>query len=76
MIVVQAKNSRLGMYLMGQVLFSARLIERFQPRSVHAVALVRHEDSVMRQLLEAFPNTEVAVCPPGVFMSNGAELSG
>jgi hypothetical protein len=69
-IVVQAKNSRLGMYLMGQVVFSARLIQRFQPRSVLSVALVRRDDSVMRGLLEAFPDTQVVVCPPEVFVPN------
>jgi hypothetical protein len=66
-IVVQVKANRLGMYLMGQVVFSARLIERFRPRSVLSVALVRHDDSVMRELLEALPGMQVVVCPPQVF---------
>jgi hypothetical protein len=66
-IVVQAKNSRLGMKLMGQVVFSARLIERFRPRSILSVALVRHQDSVMRELLEAIPNTQIVICPEAVF---------
>jgi hypothetical protein len=66
-IVVQAKALRLGMYLMGQVLFSARLIERFQPRSVLSVALVRYDDSVMRELLEAYPGMKVEICPAEVF---------
>src|SRR6188474_3238409 len=35
-VVVQAKAKRLGMYLMGQALFSAQLIKRFRPRSVEA----------------------------------------
>jgi hypothetical protein len=65
-IVVQAKNSRLGMYLMGQVVFSAKLIERFHPKSVLSVALVRQDDSVMRELLEAIPGTQVVVCPSDV----------
>jgi hypothetical protein len=67
-IVIQAKARRLGMYLMGQVLFSARLIEqRFQPRSVLSVALVRYDDSVMRGLLEAHSGMEVVICPAEVF---------
>ena len=33
-IVVQAKASRLGMYLMGQAYFSAELIKRFRPASI------------------------------------------
>jgi hypothetical protein len=68
-IVVQAKALRLGMYLMGQAVFSARLVERrFQPRSVLSVALVRYDDSVMRELLEAIPGMQVVVCPPEVFL--------
>ena len=66
-VVVQVKANRLGMYLMGQVVFSARLVERFRPRSVLSVALVRYDDSVMRELLEAIPGMQVVVCPPEVF---------
>lgn len=66
-IVVQVKAKRLGMSLMGQVVFSARLVERFRPRSVLSVALVRYDDSVMRELLEAIPGMQVVICPPEVF---------
>jgi hypothetical protein len=66
LIVVQAKNARLGMYLMGQVVFSVKLLERFEPRSVTSVALVREDDLVMRSLLEAIPGMNVIVCPPEV----------
>src|SRR5947209_7098698 len=45
-IIVQVKAARLGMYLMGQVVFSAQLVERFRPRSILSVALVRYDDSV------------------------------
>ena len=62
-IVVQTKAERLGMYLMGQTFFSAKLMERFNPRSVTSVALVKQDDSVLRPLLEAFPNMKVVVCP-------------
>ena len=44
--VVQAKASRLGMYLMGQVVFSAELIRRFGPRSIRSIALCTQDDSV------------------------------
>lgn len=33
-IVVQAKRGRLGMYLMGQALFSAELMKKFKPSSI------------------------------------------
>ncbi len=69
-IVVQAKARRLGMYLMGQVVFSARLLERLGARSVLSVALVRYDDSVMRELLEAIPDMKVVICPPEVFTAN------
>jgi hypothetical protein len=60
-IVVQAKASRLGMYLMGQALFSAELIRRFRPASVRSVALCTADDAVLRPLLEPYPHVEVVV---------------
>lgn len=60
-IVVQAKASRLGMYLMGQALFSAELVKRFKPASVRSVALCREDDSALRPLLAPFPHVEVVV---------------
>ena len=66
-VVIQAKNSRLGMYLMGQTLFSAQLIRRFfNPRSVQAVALCSKSDAVLAPMLEANEGCKVAVCPPEV----------
>ena len=61
-VVVQTKASRLGMYLMGQALFSAKLLERFKPRSITAVALCRVSDSVLAPLFEALPNMKVITC--------------
>lgn len=60
-IVVQAKASRLGMYLMGQTLFSAQLVEQFKPASVKSVALCNRDDSVLRPLLERYPGMQVVV---------------
>lgn len=62
-IVVQAKAAPLGMYLMGQALFSAQLMEKFKPRSVESVALVFKDDSVLRPLFENYPGMRVVVCP-------------
>ena len=60
-IVVQAKANRLGMYLMGQALFSAELVRRFNPRSVRSVALCYSGDSILQPLLQPFPHVEVVV---------------
>jgi hypothetical protein len=64
-IVVQTKASRLGMYLMGQTLFSAELLKRYHsPASVEAVALCSRDDEVLRPLLEAHSGCHVVVMPP------------
>ncbi len=66
-IVIQTKNSRLGMYLMGQTLFSTQLIQQFfKPRSVQAVALCSKSDAVLQPMLEANADCKVVVCPPEV----------
>lgn len=62
-VVVQAKARRLGMYLLGQALFSPQLIRRFGPRSVQSVALCRQDDAVLRPLFEEHPGMKVVVCP-------------
>lgn len=61
-IIVQAKDARLGMYLMGQVVFSAELVKRFfKPKSLRSIALCKRDDSVLRPLLAPFPEVEVVV---------------
>lgn len=60
-IAIQTKASRLGMYLMGQCLFSLRLLEKKSPNSVRSVAICTKDDAVMRPLLESFPGCEVVV---------------
>lgn len=66
-IVVQTKNYRLGMYLMGQTLFSKELVRRYlKPRSIRSVALCAKTDQIMQPLLEAHTGCEVVVCPPEV----------
>ena len=55
LVVVQTKAYRLGMYLMGQALFSRMLIEdRFAPRSVRTVALCLLDDAVLHPIAERF----------------------
>jgi hypothetical protein len=65
-IAIQTKNSRLGMYLMGQTLFTAQLLEAFSPRSIESVALCAKDDTRLRPMLEAHAGCKVVVCPPEV----------
>ena len=60
-IVVQTKASRLGMYLMGQAVFSAELVRKFEPASIRSVALCTANDSVLAPLLEDYSEVEVVV---------------
>ena len=63
LIAVQAKDRRLGMYLMGQALFTRDLLQRFTPRSIKSIALCRKDDDVLRPLLEGHSGLEVVVMP-------------
>jgi hypothetical protein len=60
-IVIQAKSSRLGMSVMGQAVFSAELVRRFNPASIRSVLLCTQDDSVLRPLLAHYPHVEVVV---------------
>jgi hypothetical protein len=52
-IVVQTKDMRLGMYLMGQAFFSAKLMEAFGPASIRTVAVCTRYDEIMETLARA-----------------------
>jgi len=65
-VVIQSKNKRLGMYLMGQVVFSRELILAKGAKSVLSVAVCRIDDKVMRPLLLAHKGIEIHICPPEV----------
>ncbi|MEO5753171.1 MAG: hypothetical protein ABIR38_00500 [Chthoniobacterales bacterium] len=67
-IVVQAKDSRLGMYVMGQAFFSAKLMEAFNPRSIESIALVAHDDSVLGPIFRSLDRMRVVVCPEEVMI--------
>jgi hypothetical protein len=60
-IIVQAKDNRLGMYLMGQAVFSVELMRRFNPKSIRSIALCTKDCSVLRPLLDKYPEVEVVV---------------
>jgi len=63
-IVIQCKAHRLGMYLMGQALFSRDLVLKcHKPRSVRSIALCNADDSLLRPLLESHEGLEVVVQP-------------
>jgi len=61
-IMVQTKVGRLGMYLLGQALFSARLMERFRPVSIRSVAICTKGDAVLEPLAKEY-GIEVVIYP-------------
>ena len=61
-IVVQTKAKRLGMYLLGQAVFSAELIKRHNPKSVRTVAICTEGDSVLEPLARDY-GVEIVVYP-------------
>ena len=66
-ILIQTKASRLGMYLMGQTLFSADLLRRrFATAAIESVALCLQDDDILRPLLEAHVGCRVVVAPASV----------
>jgi hypothetical protein len=60
-VAVQAKARRLGMYLMGQTLFSRDLVLRQGARSVESVALCTADDDLLRPMLEEYDGCRVVV---------------
>lgn len=60
-ILVQAKYSRLGMYLMGQAVFSVELMRRFKPASIHSIALCTQDDAILHSFLKPYREVEVVV---------------
>jgi hypothetical protein len=72
-VLVQTKASRLGMYLMGQTVFSAELLRRRCPAAaIESVALCMRDDEVLRPLLEAHTGCRVVVAPRSAFLSDAA----
>jgi len=58
-IVVQTKCERMGMYLMGQALFSGRLVKSQGAKSVRSILLCLQTDSALLPLLKEFSEVEV-----------------
>ena len=62
-VIIQTKAPyTLGMYLLGQALFSRHLMEPFQPKSIKSVAICTRGDDVMGDLAERY-GIEVKVYP-------------
>jgi hypothetical protein len=60
-LIIQVKRGRLGMNLMGQTFYSAKLIKRFGPRSVRSIALCEKYDDVLGPIFEAQKEMEVVI---------------
>lgn len=63
-IVIQTKVGRMGMYLMGQALFSGRLALAAGAASVRSVLLCHRADAALLPLLKPFPEVEVWLSDP------------
>jgi len=53
-ICIQTKQSRLGMYLMGQALFSVELLKSFKPNSIKPVLICGKDDEILRPICEKY----------------------
>lgn len=72
-LVIQTKNARLGMSLMGQTLFSSELVKRLNPRSIQSIALCKGTDLVLQPLLEAHEGCKVVICPASLVVQKTSE---
>lgn len=59
-IVIQTKAKRLGMYLLGQAVFSKELLKPHKPRSIRTVAICIANDDVLEPLASEY-GVEVVV---------------
>jgi hypothetical protein len=59
--VVQAKNSNLGMSVMGQALFSLELMREKKPHSIKSVILCSGGDEKLEKLLDAHKDIELRI---------------
>ena len=49
-VIIQTKAQRLGMYLLGQALFSRHLMAAFKPKSIETVAVCTKGDAVLEPI--------------------------
>ncbi len=53
-IVIQTETGRVGMYLLGQALFSRELMKRFKPKSIRTIALCNKNDMVLEKIAKKY----------------------
>ncbi len=63
-ICIQTKNSRLGMYVMGQAFFSRELLGLHSPKSIKTVILVPKNDSVLIEFCKKYDIDVVIIQEP------------
>lgn len=59
-IVVQTKANRLGMYLLGQAVFSKELMKPLKPKNIRTVAICIKGDNVLEPIASEY-GVEVVV---------------
>jgi ribosomal protein L14 len=73
-VIIQTKNSRLGMSLMGQTFFSLQLVKHcYKPRSILSIALCARTDNLLQAILEENEGCKVVVCPEEIWASIGSD---
>lgn len=65
-VVVQTKAKRLGMYLMGQGVFSAHLVRKLGAATVRSVIIATKSDAALLPLLADFQDIEVWIVEPSL----------
>ena len=60
-VVIQSKNRRLGMGLIGQVIVSRDLVERLGVTVIKSVGVCREMDTVMHKMLRKHPRCRAVV---------------
>lgn len=63
-IIIQTKRGRMGMYLMGQALFSSGLARGQGAMAVRSILLCHRSDLALIPLLRPFPEVEVWLSDP------------
>ena len=62
-VVIQSKNRRLGMGLIGQVIVSRDLVERHGVKVMRSVGVCTEMDTVMHKMLRKHPRCRAVVYP-------------
>ena len=65
-ICIQTKQSRLGMYLMGQAFFSVELLKKHNPKSIRSVLICGKDDIVLSEVCKKY-GLEIEIIPESEF---------